>query len=79
MSVEVKAKKRGRRKMTVKQKLHSFLVRNGSFTHLSVIYKRMKAETTIDKAGIRGLLNKGLGKTGLFVRNKKVEGEYKAA
>ena len=79
MSGEIKPKKRGRRRMTIKQKLHSFLVRRGGFIHLSVIYKSMKAETTIDKAGIRGLLNKGLGKTGLFVRNKKVEGEYKAA
>ncbi len=79
LSGEIKTKKRGRRRMTVKQKLYSFFVRRGGFIHLSLIYKTMKAETSIAKAGIRGLLNKGLGKTGSFIRNKKVEGEYRAA
>ena len=74
-----KMKTRGRPRMTVKQKLHAFLARKDEFTPLPTIYKSLKAKTTGDKACIRGLLNRGCGENGLFVRNQATEGEYRAA
>lgn len=71
--------KRGRPRMTIEERLHGFLKRQGKFTPLSDIYKRMRACTTGEKAGIRGLLNRGCSEKNLFVRSSNEQGRYKAA
>lgn len=69
---------KGRPRATIKEKLQKYLQKNGEFTHLQTIYKYFKATSAGQKAGIRGLLNRGCKDGGIFVRNESNSGEYKA-
>jgi hypothetical protein len=70
---------RGRRKMTIQERLDAFLERQGNFVPLKAIYKFFRAKSVGERAGIRGLLNKDCGKGGRYRRNKKEIGQYTLA
>jgi len=71
-----KMSNRGRRKMTIQERLDGFLGRQKGFVPLKAIYKFFRAQSIGEKAGLRGLLNKDCGKGGRYVRNKKLVGQY---
>ena len=68
---------RGRRKMTVQERLDGFLSRQKGFVSLKAIYKFFRAQSVGERAGIRGLLNKGCDKDiHRYKRSKKEIGQY---
>ena len=74
MTVHVMSK-RGRRKMTIQERIDSLLGKNDGFVALRIIYKPLRASSISERAGIRGVLNRGCGR--MYQRNKKSQGEYK--
>lgn len=74
-----KMNRRGRPKMTIQEKLYSTLEKNKEFVALKALYKILRARTIGDRAGIRGVLNRGCVKGGIFRRNTKSHGEYTLA
>lgn len=70
---------RGRPRKTMKQRLVDLLNRKGDYVQLNELYNRLKADSIGDRAGIRGILNRNVGKDGIFIRGPKRSGMYKAA
>lgn len=68
--------RRGRRRMTIQERIFSLLGKHKGFVNLKTIYKSLRASTVGDKAGIRGVLNRGCSKGGVFKRSRKAHGEY---
>jgi len=62
--------------MTIQERVAATLEKNGGFVALKAIYKSLRARTVGEKAGIRGVLNRGCGKGGVFKRSKDTHGEY---
>lgn len=71
--------KKGRPKLTMKQRLTAILTKTGDFLSLPEIYNKMGAQTVGEKAGIRGILNRSIiDKDGEFVRKGRSTGLYKS-
>lgn len=71
----------GRPKKTLKQRIIDAMIKKGGkFIQLNELYSRLRMNSHVEKAEVRGILNRSvIDQEGLFIRGQRRKGLYKVA